>query len=103
MIASDAQSPQLAKKKFLRDATVHVQDTGHRTFVQKALGGYFVSRDAQKARYRDWEQARDAASLAKWSAVNRLDELLPLFVANFEANGGQVHWARDAEEARRII
>ena len=39
MIAPDTQSPQLAKKKFLHDATVHVQDTGHRTFVQKALGG----------------------------------------------------------------
>ncbi|MFM7413674.1 MAG: lactate utilization protein B, partial [Planctomycetota bacterium] len=45
----------------------------------------------------------DAASLAKWSAVNRLDELLPQFVANFEANGGVVHWARNAEEARSIV
>ncbi|MEI6241288.1 MAG: lactate utilization protein B [Planctomycetia bacterium] len=92
-----------AKKRFLHDAAEHVRDTGHRAFVRKALGGYYTSRDTQKSRYRDWEQARDAASLAKWSAVNRLDELLPRFVTKFEANGGIVHWARDAEEARRIV
>ena len=99
----EAADPRLAKKKFLHDAAEHVRDSGHRAFVRKALGGYYATRDAQKARYRDWEQARDAASLAKWSAVNRLDELLPLFVANFEAQGGRVHWARDAAEAREII
>jgi L-lactate dehydrogenase complex protein LldF len=95
--------PAAAKEKFLHDAAEHVRDTGHREFVRKALGGYYTSRDTQKARYRDWEHARDAASLAKWSAVNRLDELLPRFVANFEANGGRVHWARDADEARGIV
>ena len=92
-----------AKRRFLSDAAAHVRDLGHRLFVRKALGGYYINRDAHKARYRDWEHARDAASLAKWSAVNRLHELLPQFVANFEAGGGQVHWARDAAEAREII
>lgn len=101
--APGAHEPATAKKQFLHDAAEHVRDTGHRAFVRKALGGYERSRDTQKARYRDWEQARDAASLAKWSAVNRLDELLPRFVTNFEANGGQVHWARDAAEARAIV
>jgi L-lactate dehydrogenase complex protein LldF len=99
----EAENPHLAKQKFLHDAAEHVRDTGHRAFVRKALGGYYTNRDTQKARYRDWEQARDAASLAKWSAVNRLDELLPRFVANYEANGGHVHWARTADEARDII
>ncbi len=100
---AEATDPRLAKKKFLHDAAEHVRDEGHRAFVRKALGGYYATRDAQKARYRDWEHARDAASLAKWSAVNRLDELLPRFAANFERNGGRVHWARDAEEARGIV
>jgi L-lactate dehydrogenase complex protein LldF len=92
-----------AKKRFLHDAAERVRDAGHRAFVRKALGGYYATRDAQKSRYRDYEHARDAAALAKWSAVNRLDVLLPRFVAAFEANGGRVHWARDAEEARGII
>ncbi|MFM7411885.1 MAG: LUD domain-containing protein, partial [Planctomycetota bacterium] len=99
----EAEEPHLAKRKFLHDAAEHVRDTAQRAFVRKALGGYYTSRDTQQARYRDWEQARDAASLAKWSAVNRLDELLPRFAANFERNGGHVHWARDADEAREIV
>ncbi len=35
----EAKLPYLAKKKFLHDAAEHVRDTGHREFVQKALGG----------------------------------------------------------------
>ena len=103
MSTQESVQPAFAKKKFLRDASAHVRDTGHRSFVRRALGGYYVNRDNQKSRYRSWEHARDAASLAKWSAVNRLDELLPLFVKNFEANGGKVHWARTADEARTIV
>ncbi|MBL6712253.1 MAG: iron-sulfur cluster-binding protein [Pirellulales bacterium] len=91
------------KRRFLLDATAHVADVGHRSFVRSALTGYYKSRDAQKARYRDWEHARDAASLAKWSAVNQLDTLLEQFADNFEARGGRVHWAANAEEARQII
>lgn len=98
-----AALPAEAKNQFLHDAAEHVRDIDHRSFVRKALGGYYVTRDSQKAKYRDWEHARDAAALAKWSAVNRLDELLPLFVTNFEAGGGIVHFARDAQEARTII
>ena len=99
----DGESGHAAKKRFLRDAAEHVRDAKHRAFVRKALGGYYATRDAQKSRYRDYEHARDAAALAKWSAVNRLDVLLPRFVAAFEANGGRVHWARDAAEARGIV
>ena len=92
-----------AKDIFLKDAKVSSADGEQRAFIRKALGGYYVNRDLQKARYRDWERARDAASLAKWSAVNNLAEVLEKFVANFERNGGVVHWARDAAEARAII
>jgi len=92
-----------AKRRFLDDAAACVRDADHRAFVRRALAGYYATRDAQKARYRDWDHARDAASLAKWSAVNRLDVLLPRFEAAFTANGGVVHWARDADEARRIV
>ena len=102
MITPSAASTA-AKKKFLHDATEHVRDVGHRDFVRRALGGYYTNRDLQQARYHDWEHARDAASLVKWAAVNQLDELLPQFAAAFEANGGQLHWARDAEEARGIV
>lgn len=92
-----------SKAIFLKDAAVNAADGDQRAFIRKALGGYYTNRDLQKARYRDWERARDAASMAKWSAVNDLANVLEKFVGNFERNGGVVHWARDAAEARAII
>ena len=91
------------RDRFLADAAVTSADTPQRDFLRGALGGYYASRDAQKARYRDWEKARDAAAMAKWSAVNRLDRNLARFEEAFVRNGGKVHWARDAAEARAII
>jgi L-lactate dehydrogenase complex protein LldF len=91
------------KSIFLQDAKVNAADADQRAFIRKALGGYYLNRDLQKARYRDWERARDAASLAKWTAVNDLANQLARFTDNFERNGGVVHWARDAAEARAII
>lgn len=88
---------------FLADADAATADSAQRGFLRSALGGYYASRDAQKARYRDWEKARDAAALAKWTAVNRLDRNLVRFEEAFVRNGGKVHWARDAAEARAII
>jgi len=91
------------KAIFLKDASVSTADGDQRAFIRKALGGYYVNRDLQKARFRSWEKARDAASMAKWSAVNDLGNQLEKFVGNFEKNGGLVHWAQDAAEAREII
>ena len=95
--------PARAKARFVSDARAFVRETDRRAFLRRALAGYEATRDTQKARYRDWEQARDAANLAKWNAVNRLDEMLPRFADAFERGGGKVHWARDAAEAREII
>lgn len=91
------------RDQFLSAAASATADEPQRDFLRKALGGYYTSRDTQKARYRDWEHARDAAALAKWNAVNRLDRTLTTFAANFERHGGKVHWARDGAEARAII
>jgi len=70
--AVGVHDPRHAKQQFLHDAAEHVRDTGHRAFVRNALGGYYESRDAQKSRYRDWEQARDAARRTAASIRRRL-------------------------------
>lgn len=91
------------RDEFLAGATAAAGDGDRRGFLRRALAGYYESRDSQKARYRDWELARDAAATAKWTAVNRLDRNLIRFEEAFTRNGGQVHWAGDAAEARAII
>ncbi|GAB3650288.1 LutB/LldF family L-lactate oxidation iron-sulfur protein [Zhihengliuella somnathii] len=51
----------------------------------------------------DWEALRDAGSATKNAAMADLPALLEQFEENFTARGGVVHWARDAEEANRIV
>ncbi|WP_193554666.1 LUD domain-containing protein [Rothia halotolerans] len=50
----------------------------------------------------DWQELRTAGSEIKQRVMARLPELLEQFEENVTARGGQVHWARDAEEANRI-
>lgn len=51
----------------------------------------------------DWEQLRDAGSDIKADVLARLPELLDRLEAAVRARGGVVHWARDADEANRIV
>nr|WP_317495469.1 lactate utilization protein B [Haloechinothrix sp. LS1_15] len=51
----------------------------------------------------DWEQLRDAGSAIKIDAMARLPELLERLEREVTTRGGVVHWARDADEANRIV
>jgi L-lactate dehydrogenase complex protein LldF len=51
----------------------------------------------------DWEALRDAGAAIKRSTMARLDEHLERLEQEVIARGGQVHWARDAEDANRIV
>jgi L-lactate dehydrogenase complex protein LldF len=55
------------------------------------------------AEVADWEELRDAGSAIKADVLARLDEYLIQFETAVTAAGGQVHWARDADEANRIV
>ncbi|BBX32230.1 iron-sulfur cluster binding protein [Mycolicibacterium mageritense DSM 44476 = CIP 104973] len=51
----------------------------------------------------DWEDLRAAGSALKQDVMARLPELLEQLERNVIAQGGVVHWARDADEANRIV
>ena len=51
----------------------------------------------------DWEELRRAGEAVKAATMARLPELLEQLEAAVTARGGTVHWARDAEEANRIM
>lgn len=51
----------------------------------------------------DWEGLRERASLIKREVLDNLDKYLEQFVENAESLGVKVHWARDADEACRIV
>lgn len=91
------------EKKFHKDAHQLSGDLRHRGLIQKALGGYYVKRDEQKARFSNWQEARTEAASIKYEAVNHLDKYLVQLAENLEANGAKVFWASDGAEAAAYI
>lgn len=51
----------------------------------------------------DPDATRDLARQIRARTIAHLDTYLTQFEAEVQANGGQVHWARDAAEARQIV
>ncbi|MEJ2886293.1 LutB/LldF family L-lactate oxidation iron-sulfur protein [Actinomycetospora aeridis] len=73
------------------------QNLGHATRTIRA------KRAGVVAEVDDWEELRRAGECLKADVMARLPELLEQFEASVTARGGVVHWARDAEEANRIV
>jgi len=48
----------------------------------------------------DWQELRESGKEIRWHTMRHLDFYLEQFERNCTAAGGQVHWAKDAEEAR---
>jgi len=63
----------------------------------------FVKRNIVLESLPDPDATRDLARQIRAHTIAHLDRYLAEFEANLTANGGQVHWARDADEARQIV
>lgn len=75
--------------------------------LQKAMGhvraGFIDKRQAAIDRLPEFDALRDRAKEIKDHALAHLDLYLERYEERVTAAGGHVHWARDAEEARRIV
>ncbi|KUI39390.1 LutB/LldF family L-lactate oxidation iron-sulfur protein [Mycobacterium sp. GA-2829] len=94
-LRGDEPFPRAARKA-LRDTQMR-RNVGHatRTIRTKRLNAV--------AECADWEELRAAGSALKQDVMARLPELLTELERNVTARGGVVHWARDADEANRIV
>lgn len=93
----------LPSQQFDHDSARVTRDLRHRSLVQKALGGYYVKRDEQKARFTNWQEARSHAADAKFEAVNHLDRYLEEFESKASARGTKVHWASTKQDVLDIV
>lgn len=92
-----------ASEQFQHDATAVTADGDQRMFLRSALAGYTQTRSGTQSRFQNYSAARSAAAEIKWSALERLDQLLPQFADNLEARGVTIHWCRHGEDARQAI
>jgi L-lactate dehydrogenase complex protein LldF len=73
------------------------QNVRHATDVIQAKRARVV------AEMPDWQELREAGKQIRQQTMEHLDYYLQEFETNCTRAGGVVHWARDADEARRII
>ncbi len=78
-------------------------DTRLRRNLSHATATIRAKRAAVVAEVPDWDALRDAGSAIKADVMARLPELLEQLEQAVTERGGVVHWARDADEANRIV
>ncbi|MBD5785397.1 iron-sulfur cluster-binding protein [Cellulosimicrobium terreum] len=80
-----------------------LQNTQLRRNLAHATSTIRAKRATVVGEVPDWEALRDAGSAIKTDVMARLPALLEELERNVTAQGGVVHWARDADEANRIV
>ncbi|HLH47571.1 MAG TPA: lactate utilization protein B [Acidimicrobiales bacterium] len=110
MSGADARPPvaspggQLRQTEPFADAARRaLGDTQLRANLRRATTTIRTKRAGAVAELPDWEALREAGQAIKAAAMADLDGLLLRFEEAWTAAGGHVHWARDAEEANRIV
>jgi L-lactate dehydrogenase complex protein LldF len=83
-----------------RDA---LADSQLRRNLGKATSTIREKRLGVVAEMPDWEELREAGRALKERTLRHLDTYLLQLEASVQAAGGHVHWARDGEEANRIV
>ena len=80
-----------------------LQNTQMRRNLRHATTTIREKRLRAVAELPDWEALRTRGAAIKDAALSDLSEHLLTLEASVKRRGGQVHWARDAQEARRIV
>lgn len=88
---------------FPEAARAALADSQLRRNIGKATTTIRAKRAAVVEERADWEGLREAGQALKERTLRHLDRYLEELEAAVQAGGGQVHWARDADEANRIV
>jgi L-lactate dehydrogenase complex protein LldF len=93
----------VTKAGFPREARKALQDSQLRRNLHQATSTIRDKRLRVVAELDDWEELRSAGQAIKARAMATLPEQLERLEGSVQAAGGQVHWARDAAEARALV
>lgn len=88
---------------FPEAARAELQRLGQRENLRRATSTIRAKRLLRAAEVDDWEELRTAAQQIKDRVARHLDHYLLQAEAAMTAAGVTVHWARDGDEANRIV
>lgn len=93
----------LQSRKFAADAAKIAFDTKHRNTIKFNISRYNAAFARGLARYRDVEKAKINAAAIKREVLKNWDHYLLEFEKNIKANGAEVLWAENANDATEYI
>ncbi len=88
---------------FEESAKASLDDAQLRRNLGKATQTIRRKRTVAVEEMPDWEELREAGRALKERVLRHLDEYLLQLEESVTRAGGKVHWARDADEANRIV
>jgi L-lactate dehydrogenase complex protein LldF len=90
-------------RDFRENGQEALHDPSLRIAMSRLMTHFALHRALAVDSYGDWEALREQGRAIRDYALSKLDTLLEQFERAVTARGGQVHWARDAKEAREIV
>jgi L-lactate dehydrogenase complex protein LldF len=93
---------QLQSQDFKRRAAAAIHDVELQAALSRAGGGFVDSRAKVVELMPEFEQLRETGKEIKSHVLENLDYYLERYEEQVTRHGGQVHWARTAEDACRI-
>nr|MBL8457181.1 iron-sulfur cluster-binding protein [Zoogloeaceae bacterium] len=94
---------EIRSGEFKKRAVFAIHDASLQQAMGKARDGFVGKRAQQAAALPEFETLREEAKNLKNHILENLDHYLERYEAAVTKAGGQVHWARDAQEARAVI
>jgi L-lactate dehydrogenase complex protein LldF len=91
------------EKLFLKEAQRVAFDYKHRAIIRFNISRYDTAVEKGRHRYKDLGLARNKAAGIKRKVLADLPDLLEEFEKNATANGSEVFWAQESNEAGDII
>ncbi|GMA18756.1 LutB/LldF family L-lactate oxidation iron-sulfur protein [Arsenicicoccus piscis] len=88
---------------FPKAAKIELANVQQRANLRHATHTIRAKRAQVVGELDDWEALRTAGAQIKDRVLRNLDDYLEQLEASLTAAGATVHWARDAEEANRIV
>lgn len=92
-----------AAQDFLRNAAVKSADLVHRKTIRNSIDHYDRAVVRGRARFQNWQAAREKCQAIKREGIEHLDRYLEEFESKVRARGGHVFWAENGEQARHYI
>ncbi len=94
---------QITTPSFKDNARRALGDSDLRRALDNMKTGFVDKRLLAVERLPEFDSLRDDARDIKEHVLENLDAYLERFEARVKEQGGQVHWCRDADEARRVM